>query len=66
MKRLLLAALAAGALATAAAPAQATIVVCDGVPVMVNCFHWNGERYVKCAVWVAPYCVNTGDVPIEG
>ena len=62
MKRLLLLALAGAAIGTAAAPAQATIIVCDGVPVFVNCFHWTGSGYVHCDVWVRPYCISVENV----
>ena len=55
MKRLLLAGAAVAALAGSfAQPANATIVICDNMPVMVGCF-WmgapGGPR--RCAVYVA-------------
>lgn len=56
----ILVALALLALAVSPAqPAGATIRVCF-LPVDVNCFWWNGERYVHCDVYAAvprPGCV---------
>jgi hypothetical protein len=54
LKRLLATAALATGLA-AAAPAHATILVCNNVPVLVNCFDQVHHRW--CTVWVAGLCL---------
>lgn len=52
MKRLLLAGVIAGAAIAGTAPANATIVICDNMPVMVSCYWMGGGKW--CNVYVAP------------
>lgn len=52
MKRLLLAAVIAGAGLAGSAPANATIIICDNMPVMTRCYWVGGGRW--CDVYVAP------------
>ena len=62
--------LLAGALAAAAAlpfapAAQAEVLYCDNLPVMVNCFTWQSGSAEHCDVWirnVAPGCFNIEDI----
>ena len=51
MKRLLLTGALAAAFAGTAAPANATIVICDNMPVMASCYWMGGGRW--CTVYVA-------------
>ena len=51
MKRLLIAGALAGAALAGTAPAQATIVTCDNMPVMVRCYSFREGKW--CTVWVA-------------
>jgi hypothetical protein len=73
MKRLLAAAALAGSALVSVAPAHATIIVCNNLPVMVSCYDMDGHRW--CSVWVQaprvvqPVCVSgVNDVlgPIGG
>lgn len=58
MKRLVLAAIIAAAFAGPVPAAQATIVICDNMPVFANCFHCHpGAGCTHCTLWVRPYCV---------
>jgi hypothetical protein len=57
MKRLVLAVAALGALSVAL-PAHATVITCDNLPVMVECYHWGPNGVQHCEVWVRPYCIN--------
>ncbi|HEU0131057.1 MAG TPA: hypothetical protein VFQ85_08715 [Mycobacteriales bacterium] len=56
MKRLLLAAAFAAGSFAAVAPAHATIITCNNLPVMVECYDFTSHQW--CAVWVKPYCLN--------
>ena len=50
MKRLLLAGAFAAAALAGSAPAHATIIICDNMPVMVSCYWMGGSRW--CSVYV--------------
>lgn len=44
-----------------AIPAHATVITCDNLPVMVNCYHWGPNGPVHCDVWIAALddgCIN--------
>lgn len=51
MKRLLLAGAVAAAALAGSAPAHATIVICDNMPVMVGCYWMGGHQ--RCTVYAA-------------
>jgi hypothetical protein len=64
----LLAAAAIAAIAATAAPAHATIIICNNLPVMVQCFD-QSHPGTHCTVWVRgegairPICIgNVNDV----
>jgi hypothetical protein len=62
VKRLLLLAVACTGIATATVPAHATVITCDNLPVMVNCFHWGPNGVEHCDVWVRPSCIELDDI----
>ncbi len=58
MKRIALLIAAAGAVAATALPAHATIVRCEPFPVFFSCYHWTGDHYEFCRIYVAGDCLN--------
>jgi hypothetical protein len=63
VKRLLLACVVAGAALTGAAPANATIVTCDSMPVMARCFWMGGRKWCDLYVAARPVvCVQAGEL----